>query len=70
MIKSKFNVGDRVRAPYHGLGVVAELHDDGRNYPLGVEWLEKPYEHVITPFTEDGFFNKAVHRRSRPAYCS
>lgn len=58
MIKSKFNVGDRVYAPYHGLGVVAELHDDGRNYPLDVEWLEKPYEHVITPFTEDGFLTK------------
>lgn len=58
MIKSKFNVGDRVYAPYHGLGVVAELHDDGRNYPLDVEWLEKPYEHGVTPFTEDGFLTK------------
>lgn len=54
----KFKVGDKVFFPYHGLGVVAELHDDGRNYPLDVEWLEKPYEHGITPFTKDGFLTK------------
>lgn len=54
----KFKVGDKVFFPYHGLGVVAELHDDGRNYPLDIEWLEKPYEHVITSFTENGFLTK------------
>lgn len=50
----KFRLGDRVYAPFHGYGVVTEIKDDGRGYPITVMWDEKKHGCSASIFTPDG----------------
>nr|DAR56246.1 MAG TPA: nucelotide kinase [Caudoviricetes sp.] len=50
----KYKVGDRVYAPFHGYGVVTEIKDDGREYPITVTWDEKKHGCSASIFTPDG----------------
>lgn len=52
--ESKFKVGDRVYAPYHGYGVVTEIRDDWKEYPIEVTWDEKKYGCSVSIFTPEG----------------
>ena len=60
MSASKFKVGDRVYNPSHGYGVVAEIKDDGREYPIVVTWDEKKHG-CISIFTPEGFAIKGFN---------
>lgn len=57
---SKFQVGDRVYDPFHGYGVVVEIKDDGREYPIVVTWDEKKHG-CISIFTSEGFAIKGFN---------
>ena len=35
---SKFQVGDRVYAPFHGYGTVIKVHEHPSVYPIVVKW--------------------------------
>lgn len=51
----RFHVGDRVFAPVHGYGVVVEIKDDGREYPIEVTWDEKQHGCSDSVFTLEGY---------------
>ena len=51
---TKYKVGDRVYAPFHGYGVVTEIKDDGQEYPIVVTWDEKKHGCSASIFTPDG----------------
>lgn len=57
---SKFQVGDRVYDQFHGYGVVVEIKDDGREYPIIVTWDEKKHG-CISIFTPEGFAIKGFN---------
>lgn len=51
---SKFQVGDRVYAPYRGYGTVTAIHS-GTAYPIEVTWDEcKCADLAVSTFTKDG----------------
>ena len=50
----KFKLGDSVYAPSHGYGVVTEIKDDGREYPIVVTWDEKKHGCGVSVFTPEG----------------
>ena len=52
--ESKFKLGDRVYATSHGYGVVTEIKDDGREYPIVVTWDEKKHGCGVSVFTPEG----------------
>lgn len=57
----KYKVGDRVYAPFHGYGVVTEIKDDGREYPITVTWDEKKHGCSASIFTPDGSAFKGLN---------
>lgn len=61
MAVSKFKVGDRVYAPFHGYGVVTEIKDDGQEYPIVVTWDEKKHGCSASVFTPDGSAFKGLN---------
>lgn len=61
MTASKFQVRDRVYAPFHGCGVVTEIKDDGREYPIVVTWDEKQHGCSVSIFTPEGFAVKGIN---------
>ena len=58
--ESKFKVGDRVYAPYHGYGIVTKIHDDNRVYPIEVTWNDRLFDNIenVSTFTANGWFLK------------
>lgn len=56
MTVSKFKVGDRVYAPFHGYGTVTKIHEDKCVYPIIVTWDDTnvPFMEDVSSFTEDG----------------
>lgn len=56
MTVSKFKVGDRVYAPFHGYGTVTKIHEDKCVYPIIVTWddTNAPFMEDVSSFTEDG----------------
>lgn len=59
MNKSKFKVGDRVYALFHGYGTVIDIRDNHSVYPVVVKW-DKSSVHLvedISTFTEDGYLS-------------
>lgn len=58
MAVSKFKVGDRVYAPYHGYGIVTKIHDDNCVYPIEVTWNDRGVENIgnVSTFTANGWF--------------
>lgn len=54
---SKFQVGDRVYAPFHKYGTIVEIVDTDASYPITVRWDESRYKIGIelSTFTEDGY---------------
>lgn len=54
--ESKFKVGDRVYAPYHGYGIVTKIHDDNRVYPIEVTWNDRLFDNIenVSTFTVNG----------------
>lgn len=57
----KYKVGDRVYAPFHGYGVVTEIKDDEREYPITVTWDEKKHGCSASIFTPDGSAFKGLN---------
>lgn len=58
MTVSKFKVGDRVYATFHGCGTVTKIIQDGDEaYPIEVTWDVSRYKHGkdVSTFTPDGF---------------
>lgn len=53
----KFQIGDRVFAPFHRYGTVVAIDDSDKSYPITVKWDESLYKIGIdlSTFTEDGF---------------
>lgn len=53
----KFQIGDRVFAPFHRYGTVVAIDDSDKSYPITVKWDESRYKIGIdlSTFTEDGF---------------
>lgn len=53
----KFQVGDRVYAPFHKYGTVVEIDGTDKSYPITVKWDESRYKIGIdlSTFTEDGY---------------
>lgn len=55
MTASKFKLGDRVRSPVQGIGVVVEVDASTSLYPITVEWTEgSPYAGLLSCFTLEG----------------
>jgi hypothetical protein len=56
MTVSKFEVGDKVYAPYRGYGIVTKIHDDNCVYPIEVTWNNRWDENIgnVSTFTENG----------------
>lgn len=54
---SKFQVGDRVYAPFHKYGTIVEIVDTDASYPITVRWDESRYKPGVdlSTFTEDGY---------------
>lgn len=54
---SKFQVGDRVYAPFHKYGTIVEIVDTDASYPITVRWDESRYKlgGDLSTFTEDGY---------------
>lgn len=54
---SKFQVGDRVYAPFHKYGTIVEIVDTDASYPITVRWDESRYKPGgdLSTFTEDGY---------------
>lgn len=51
----KFKVGDKVRSPVLGIGVVVEVEASTSLYPITVEWTEgSPYAGLLSCFTLEG----------------
>lgn len=62
MIKSKFNVGDRVYAPYHGCGTVTDILSN-TVYPIEVTWDDDRWENEGTSaFTSDGRLSRYIDK--------
>lgn len=62
MIKSKFNVGDRVYAPYHGCGTVTGILSNTA-YPIEVTWDDDRWENEGTStFTSDGHLSRYIDK--------
>lgn len=57
MIASKFKVGDRVYASFHGYGTVTKICEDKCVYPINVHWDDSDLRYVEeeSSFTEDGY---------------
>lgn len=59
MTRTKFKVGDRVYAPFHGYGTVIRIYDHPSVMPVVVKWenddASRPKE--INSFTEDGYLS-------------
>lgn len=57
--ESKFKVGDRVYAPFHGYGTVTKIHEDKCVYPIIVTWDDTnvPFMEDVSSFTEDGYLS-------------
>ena len=57
--ESKFQVGDRVYAPFHGYGTVIKVHEHPSVYPIVVKWDNSNTRHVeeVNSFTEDGYLS-------------
>lgn len=53
----KFQIGDRVYAPFHKYGTVVEIDGSDATYPITVKWDESRYKIGIdlSTFTEDGY---------------
>lgn len=58
MTVSKFKVGDKVYAPFHGYGIVTKIHDDNCVYPIEVTWNDRWFENSgsVSTFTANGGF--------------
>lgn len=58
MAVSKFKLGDRVYAPFHGCGTVTRITND-ETYPIEVKWEVSRYKYGddISNFTPDGFLS-------------
>lgn len=56
---SKFKVGDRVYAPFHGYGTVIKVYDHPSVMPVVVKWENSTDSHVdeVNSFTEDGYLS-------------
>ena len=57
---SKFQVGDRVYAPFHGYGTVIKVHEHPSVYPVVVKWDNSATSLVeeVNLFTEDGYLSR------------
>jgi hypothetical protein len=57
---SKFQVGDRVYAPFHGYGTVIEVHEHPSVYPVVVKWDNSTTSlaEEVSLFTEDGYLSR------------
>lgn len=53
----KFQIGDRVFAPFHKYGTVVEIDGTDKSYPITVKWDKSRYKIGIdlSTFTEDGY---------------
>lgn len=58
--ESKFKLGDRVYAPFHGYGVVTAIHEDACVYPIEVTWDDSGLKNMedVNTFTADGLLSK------------
>ena len=67
MTVSKFKVGDRVYAPFHGYGVVTKIHDHACVYPIEVTWDSSAVEKMedVSTFTANG---DLVQAATSPTY--
>ena len=56
---SKFQVGDRVYAPFHGYGTVIKVYEHPSVMPIIVKWDNSNTRYVeeINSFTEDGYLS-------------
>ena len=56
---SKFQVGDRVYAPFHGYGIVIKVYEHPSVYPIVVKWENSSTHFVegVNAFTEDGYLS-------------
>lgn len=56
---SKFQVGDRVYAPFHGYGTVIKVYEHPSVYPIVVKWENSSTHFVeeVNAFTEDGYLS-------------
>lgn len=63
MTVSKFKVGDRVYASFHGYGTVTKIHEDKCVYPIIVTWDDTnvPFMEDVSAFTEDGCLSQYFH---------
>lgn len=57
---SKFQVGDRVYAPFHGYGTVIKVHEHPSVHPVVVKWDNSATSLVeeVNSFTEDGYLSR------------
>lgn len=57
--ESKFQVGDRVYAPFHGYGTVIKVYEHPSIMPIIVKWDNSNTHHVeeVNSFTEDGYLS-------------
>lgn len=57
---TKFKVGDRVYAPFHGYGTVIEVHEHPSVHPVVVKWDNSTTSLVeeVNSFTEDGYLSR------------
>lgn len=57
MAESKFKVGDRVRSPLLGVGVVTKVDVSDPTYPITVEWTKDSlYAGIYSVFTSQGHY--------------
>ena len=56
---SKFQVGDRVYAPFHGYGTVIKVYEHPSVMPIIVKWDNSSTRYVeeVNSFTEDGYLS-------------
>lgn len=54
MVNTKFKVGDRVYAPFHGYGTVIKVFTHPSVYPIVVEWDNKE----VNSFSENGYLSE------------
>lgn len=56
---SKFQVGDRVYAPFHGYGTVIKVYEHPSVMPIVVKWDNSNTRYVeeVNSFTEDGYLS-------------
>ena len=56
---SKFQVGDRVYAPFHGYGTVIKVYEHPSVMPIIVKWDNSNTRYVeeVNSFTEDGYLS-------------